>query len=106
MRSCPFRMQTRTSLKTDDLALLLGRLTIAALFLPSGLAKVMNYSHFAASMVGKSLPFAVPLPLPAMMALLAVTIEVLGTTLVLVGFKTRWVALAMVLFVLMATLTT
>ena len=36
--------------RTDDLALLMGRVFVAALFLPHGFHKLMNFWSFAASL--------------------------------------------------------
>ena len=38
--------------RSDDAALLLGRLLIAALLLPSGIEKLLGFSKFAASLSG------------------------------------------------------
>ena len=40
----------------EDLALLMGRLFVAALFLPSGFHKLMTFSAYAASLKAKGLP--------------------------------------------------
>ena len=40
------------------MALLMGRLFVAALFLPSGVHKLMTFSAYAASLKAKGLPFA------------------------------------------------
>ena len=45
--------------RSEDAALLLGRLFIAALFLPSGFAKLMAFSTFAASLAAKGVPYPV-----------------------------------------------
>ena len=92
-------------LKTDDIALLAGRIAMVVFFLPSGLAKLFNFSRFAASLAAKSLPFGIPLPFPEVLAIAAVTIEVLGPVLLLLGLETRTVALWMAAFVIMASLT-
>jgi len=42
----------------EDLALLMGRVFVAALFLPSGFHKLMTFSAYAASLKAKGLPFA------------------------------------------------
>ena len=42
--------------RSEDAALLFGRLLIAALFLPSGFNKLMTFSAFAASLAAKGLP--------------------------------------------------
>jgi putative oxidoreductase len=75
-----------------DLALTLGRLLLAALFLISGLGKIaapaatLGYIH------------SVGLPFPEGAYVAAVLIEVAGGLALVLGFKTRWVALAMAAF--------
>ena len=91
--------------RTENAALLLGRICIAVLFLPGGISKLFAFTRFATSLAAKTLPFGIPLPFPEMMAVVAVAIEVLGPLFILFGFQTRWVALAMIAFTVMATLT-
>jgi putative oxidoreductase len=88
----------------DDVALLLGRICLIALFLPSGITKLLNYGRFASSLAARTLPFGIHLPFPELFAVLAVAIEVGGPLLLLFGIQTRWVALTMIAFVIMATL--
>ena len=89
----------------NDLALLLGRICMASVFLPSGIAKLLGYGKFAASLAGKTLLFGVPLPFPEGLALAAVAIEVIGPILLILGFEIRWIALIMIAFVVMANIT-
>ena len=93
------------SIKSDDIALLLGRIAMVVFFLPSGLSKLFNFARFAAGLSAKTFPFGLPLPFPDVLAVAAVTIEVVGPLLILIGLQTRWVALLMVAFVVMASLT-
>ena len=44
--------------RTDDLALLMGRVFVAALFLPHGFHKLMNFWSFAASLGAKGVPYS------------------------------------------------
>ena len=83
----------------DDFALLVGRLLMAALFLPSGFNKLAGFSAFAASLGPKGLPY------PEVWAVLAVAIELLGSLALIVGFMPRWTALALIAFTAMATWT-
>jgi putative oxidoreductase len=76
----------------EDLALLMGRLFVAALFLPSGFHKLMTFSAFAASLKAKGLPFAV------LWAAVMVAAEVLGPIALIIGAWPRWTALALVAF--------
>src|SRR5215207_4323661 len=72
------------------MALLMGRLFVAALFLPSGFHKLMTFSAYAASLKAKGLPFAV------LWAGVLVAAEVLGPLALVIGAWPRWTALALV----------
>src|SRR5947209_19322044 len=85
--------------RANDLVLLLGRLLMAALFLPSGITKLMGCSGFAASLATKCLPY------PEAWAAAAVAIEVLGPIALILGFLPRWTALLLIAFVVMASAT-
>jgi putative oxidoreductase len=83
--------------RTDDLALLVGRCCIAALFIPDGFGKLMNFSRFAASLAGSGLPF------PEAWAAAAIFAALGGGIAVLLGIQVRWAALLLVAFVVIAT---
>ena len=74
------------------MALLMGRVFVAALFLPSGFHKLMTFSAYAASLKAKGLPFAV------LWAVVLVAAEVLGPVALIIGAWPRWTALALVAF--------
>ena len=76
----------------EDLALLMGRLFVAALFLPSGFHKVMTFSAYVASLKAKGLRFAV------LWAGVLVVAEVLGPLALIIGAWPGWTALALVAF--------
>lgn len=81
-----------TNAAQDTLALI-GRVLIAALFIPAGFGKLMGF----AGTVGY-ITKAAGLPLPEVAAAIAIAVELgLGIAL-LVGFKTRWTALIMAIF--------
>jgi putative oxidoreductase len=86
--------------RSDNMACLLGRLFIAALLLPTGLQKLMNFSNFAASVASKGLPF------PKVWAMLDVAVEVLGPIALIIGLWPRWTALILVFLTLVTTWTT
>jgi putative oxidoreductase len=83
--------------RTNDAALLLGRLLMAALFVPGGFSKLTAFSAFAASLAAKGLPY------PEIWAALAVAAELGGGLAVLLGFQTRWAALLLIAFTVMAS---
>src|SRR3954447_14990301 len=76
----------------EDVALLLGRLCVAALFLPSGFHKLLTFSSYAASLGAKGLPY------PSVIAAALVAVEVLGPLALMAGAWPRWTALALVAF--------
>jgi putative oxidoreductase len=78
--------------RSEDAALLVGRLLIAALFLPSGLNKLMNFSTFSASLAAKGLPYS------TLIAGVLVAAEFLGPLALIIGLWPRWTALALIGF--------
>ena len=82
----------------NDIALLIGRILIAALFL------IAAYNKFK-GLGGSTAYFTkLGLPAPSVMAPLIATCELAMGVLVLVGFKTRCAALAVALFCVVAAL--
>ena len=78
--------------KSEDVALLFGRVLIAALFLPSGYSKLMAFSTFAASVAAKGLPY------PLVIAGVLVAVEFLSPLALIIGLWPRWTALALIGF--------
>ncbi|MDQ5847703.1 MAG: DoxX family protein [Pseudomonadota bacterium] len=81
----------------EDLILLLGRIALGAIFVKSGLQKLLALSAFAASLAGRGVPQS------ETWALIGATVEFVGGVLILTGFKTRYASLLMILFVIVAT---
>ncbi len=78
--------------RREDLALLIGRLLVAALFLPSSFNKLMTFSTFAASLAAKGLPY------PAVVAGVLVAAEVLGPLALIIGLWPRSTAFVLIGF--------
>lgn len=78
--------------RSEDAALLFGRVLIAALFLPSGYSKLMAFSSFATSLASKGVPY------PEIVAGLLVAAEFLGPLALIIGLWPRWTALALISF--------
>ncbi len=72
---------------TNNLFNLLGRLLLAALFLPVGLQKLSGYAGTQGYMEAMGVP-GIMLPL-------VILLEVGGGLALIAGFKVRWVALAL-----------
>lgn len=77
--------------KTADL---IGRILLAAIFLQSGVAKIGGYGGTHAYMESSGVPGAL---LPAV-----IVVEVVGALALIVGYRTRLVALALAVFTLLA----
>jgi putative oxidoreductase len=77
---------------------LLGRIAIAALFLPAGLNKLMG--------VEGTTGYFASLGLPAVTILVwvVIAIEVLGGAALILGYRTRLVAIALAVFTLLASI--
>lgn len=79
-----------------DILSLIGRVLLAWLFVPAGWGKIAGF----AGSVGYAT--SVGLPMPQVGVAVGLAIELIGGLMLLVGFKTRWAALALALFTLVA----
>ena len=86
-----------TSGFSRDLMVLLGRVALGAIFVKSGLQKLMALSVFAASLASRGVPQS------SMWAVIGATVEFVGGILIVTGLRTREASLLMVLFVIVAT---
>jgi putative oxidoreductase len=82
--------------RLDGMALL-GRILLATLFIWSGWGKLIGFSD-TAGFIGSQ-----GLPMPQVLAAIAVAVELGGGILLLIGLKARWVALALVVFLIVIT---
>ncbi len=76
---------------------LVGRLLLAFLFLPAGIAKIGGFAGTVGYIASKGLP------LPSVGAAIAIFVEVVGGAALIAGFGTRWAALVLAGFTLVAT---
>jgi putative oxidoreductase len=76
---------------------LIGRLMMALLFLPAGIGKIGGFAGTVGYIGSKGLP------LPELGAAIAIVVEVGGALALIAGFSTRFAALALALFTLVAT---
>jgi len=76
---------------------LAGRLLLALLFLPAGLGKITGFAGTVGYIT------AAGLPMPTVAAAAAIVVEVIGGAALLVGLGTRYAALALAFFTLVAT---
>ena len=75
---------------------LVGRIFIGLIFLVAGVRKLMGFAGTVAYLA--KLGF----PAPEVMAVIAIIIEIGGSILLIVGWRTRWAAWLLVLFVVIA----
>lgn len=71
---------------------LLGRILIALIFVASGAGKIAGFDGTVAYIASKGLP------LPQLAAIAAIIVELGGGIAVIVGWKARWAAAAMLVF--------
>jgi putative oxidoreductase len=82
-----------------DVAALVGRLLLAFMFVVAGFGKIKGYDGTAGYMASAGLPMvAILLPL-------TILVEFGGGIALAIGWKARWVALALAVFTLLASLT-
>jgi len=80
-----------------DWAALLGRIFLAGLFVVSGLGKITGFEDTAGYIGSKGLP------MPQVLTAIAIVIEIGGAAAILAGWKTRWAALALIVFLVVIT---
>ncbi len=76
---------------------LIGRILLAALFLPAGLSKISGFAGTVGYIGSKGLPMA------EVAAVIAILVEVGGGLALIAGLGTRLAALALAVFTLLAT---
>ena len=81
----------------NNILTLVGRLLLAALFLPAGLSKLTGFEGTVGYIA------SVGLPLPAVGAAIAIVVEIAGSLALIAGFQTRIAAVVLALFTLVAT---
>jgi putative oxidoreductase len=89
--------QSNTSLTSDDVILLLGRVALGAIFVKSGIQKLLTLGVFAASLAQRGFPHS------ETWAVIGATVEFVGGIMIVTGFQTRYASLLMILFVIVAT---
>jgi putative oxidoreductase len=89
-------MTPRKESTADALLSLAGRVLIAALFIPSAVGKLLGFAGTAGFIASKGLP------LPAVLAAGAIALEIVAPLALLAGWRTRWAALALAAFTVLA----
>jgi len=80
-----------------DWAALLGRILLAGIFVISGFGKITGFEGTADQIASKGLP------LPQVLTAIAILIEFGGGLAIVAGWKTRWAALAFIVFMIVIT---
>jgi putative oxidoreductase len=88
--------QTAVASNANSLVLLAGRILIGAIFLNAGVRKLLGFAATAGYFA--KLGF----PAPELFTVLAIVIEIGGAVLLIIGWRTRWIAWLLALFVLIA----
>jgi putative oxidoreductase len=88
----------RFAAQAQDALLLAASVLLAAMFIQSGFAKLMNVDGFSASLASRGVPLA------EVWGIVGAGVEFFGSLAVLLGVKTRSAAVLMALFVVVATL--
>ncbi|MBI3714416.1 MAG: DoxX family protein [Betaproteobacteria bacterium] len=84
--------------KLQNSAALAGRSLLALIFLISGFGKVTGFAGTVGYIASKGMP------LPELLAAGAAAVELLGGLALVLGWKTRWAAAAIALFLIPTTL--
>jgi len=87
---------TQVHTNAQDVAALVGRLLLAAIFITSGFGKITGFEGTVGYIASKGLP------LPQVAAIIAIIVELGGGILLAIGYKARWAALALAVFTLVA----
>ena len=75
-----------------------GRILLALMFVLAGLGKITGFAGTVGYMQSKGMPAA------EVLAVLTILLEVGGGLALMVGFRTRWAAIALALFTLVASM--
>ena len=76
---------------------LVGRLLLALLFLPAGISKISGFAGTVGYIASKGLPMATAA------AVITIVLEVVASLALIAGFGTRWAALVLAGFTVVAT---
>ena len=80
-----------------DVLLLIGRLALGAIFVESGFGKLTNIAAFAATLASRGVPASTT------WATIGACVEFFGGLAIVLGVKTRYASVLMLLFVIVAT---
>ena len=78
-------------------AALIGRILLALIFIISGWGKLTGFSETVDAIAGKELP------MPQVLAVMAIAIELGAGLAIVFGWRTRWAAVVMMVFLIVIT---
>lgn len=81
---------------TNDTVALIGRILLAVMFIVSGFGKIAGFDGTVGYIASKGLP------LPQLVAIGTILVELGGGIMLAVGYKARWAGLALAIFTLLA----
>lgn len=81
----------------NDILYAVGRVLVPIMFIMAGFSKVMNIQGVVGAISSKGLPQ------PTALGWTVAIVELVAGVMILVGFKTRWAALALIVFTAIAT---
>lgn len=84
-------------MKVSNFAALAGRILLAALFLWSGVDKIVHYSGAVGYVANAGLPF------PDVLLILSIAVELAGGIALVLGWKARWAAALIFLYLIPVT---
>ena len=90
----------RAAAAWGDVVCLLGRIVIGGIFVQSGFGKLMGLDAFAAGLTRNGIPGAIA----QVLAPVGAAVEFVGGLAIVFGLMTRYAAVLMILFVIVATL--
>ena len=82
----------------QPVAALVGRILLAVIFIISGFGKIPGFEGTVGYIASKGLP------MPQLVAIGTIVVELGGGILLAVGYKARWAALALAVFTLLAAI--
>ena len=82
----------------DKLIILVGRIFMGAIFLKVGIDKIFGFSGTAQFMSMKGMP------LPEIFLVAAIVLEIIGGISLILGYKVKWSALALFIYLIPTTL--
>jgi putative oxidoreductase len=90
----------RAAAACSDIVCLFGRILIGGIFVQSGFQKLMGLDAFAAGLARNGIPGAIA----QVLAPIGATVEFVGGLAIVFGLMTRYAAVLMIVFVIVATL--